>query len=171
MKINKKNITIIIISLLTIIFIIFGIDDEIEITMLDDAVKEMEDIELNSGIEKVLVTRVVDGDTFEIETGQKVRMIGIDTPERGKYFFQEATDRLKELIDGKEVILRKDVSETDKYGRLLRHVYLEDRWINKQMIEEGFARIATFPPDVYHVELFTQAQKYARDNGLGLWDK
>jgi len=119
--------------------------------------------------QKHIVTRVIDGDTFDIETGERIRMIGIDTPERGKYFYKEAKVRLENLIGDKEVILQKDVSETDRYGRLLRHVYYDDVWINKQMIDEGYAKIMTFPPDVAHVDIFTQAQKNARENGRGLW--
>ncbi len=115
------------------------------------------------------VTHIVDGDTFDIASGQRIRMIGIDTPERGEYFYKEASIRLKELIDGKEVILIKDVSETDRYGRLLRHVYLNGVWINKQMIDEGFAKLLTFPPDVEHVQIFKQAQKKARDAKRGMW--
>ncbi len=157
---NKKNITLIITLLLAIIIVVFDIDADIDVNN-DDV-----------GDDKTaLVVRVIDGDTFEIETGERVRMIGIDTPERGKYFFTEATDNLKKLIEGKKVVLKKDVSETDKYGRLLRHVYYEDVWINKKMIEDGFAKFVTFPPDVYHVDEFKQAQKRARENGVGLWDK
>ncbi len=115
------------------------------------------------------VTHIVDGDTFDIASGERIRMIGIDTPERGEYFYKEASTRLEELIGGKEVILIKDVSETDRYGRLLRHVYYNGVWINKQMIDEGFAKLATFPPDVAHVEIFEQAQQKARDAGVGMW--
>ena len=115
------------------------------------------------------VTHIVDGDTFDIASGERIRMIGIDTPERGEYFYKEASARLEELIGGKEVILTKDVSETDRYGRLLRHVYYNGVWINKQMIDEGLAKLATFPPDVAHVEVFEQAQQKARDNKVGMW--
>ena len=115
------------------------------------------------------VTHIVDGDTFDIASGERIRMIGIDTPERGEYFYKEASIRLEELIGGKEVILTKDISETDRYGRLLRHVYYDDVWINKQMIDEGFAKLVTFPPDVAHVEIFEQAQQKARNAGVGMW--
>ncbi len=118
---------------------------------------------------KSIVTHVVDGDTFDIASGERVRMIGIDTPERGEFFYKEASNRLKELIEGKEVVLTKDISETDRYGRLLRHVYCNGAWINKQMIDEGFARLATFPPDVAHVEIFKRSQQKARKDKVGLW--
>ncbi len=119
--------------------------------------------------DSAFVTHIVDGDTFDIATGERVRMIGIDTPERGKYFYKESSDYLAELIDGKEVILVKDVSEVDRYGRILRHVYYDDGWINKQMIEDGFAKFVTFPPDVMHVDVFSEAQESAREQKRGLW--
>src|SRR4030042_2567140 len=82
--------------------------------------------------EGILVTRVIDGDTIEIEGGQKVRYIGIDTPEKVdprpsvQCYGKEAAAKNKELVEGKRVRLEKDVSETDKYGRLLRYVFVGD---------------------------------------------
>lgn len=93
----------------------------------------------SSSGEVVTVTRVINGDTIEVEGGKRVRYIGMDTPEMGDgrkgaaCFAGEATEENKRLVDGKTVRLEKDVSETDQYGRLLR-----------------FARVATFPPDVRH---------------------
>ena len=118
-----------------------------------------------------IVVHIVDGDTFDVDSGERIRMLGIDTPERGEYFYKEAKNRLAELIEGKEVKLVKDVSERDRYGRLLRHVYYNNEWINKKMIDEGFARFVTFPPDVSHVEVFEKAQRGARDNKRGMWAK
>ncbi len=115
------------------------------------------------------VTHIVDGDTFDINTGERVRMIGMNTPERGETYYSEATQELTSLIDGKTVTLTKDVSETDRYGRLLRHVYIGDMWINKEMVVRGYARFVTFPPDVAHVDEFTQAEKEAREAKRGLW--
>jgi micrococcal nuclease len=63
----------------------------------------------------------------------------------------------------------KDVSEIDRYGRLLRYVYLNDVFINKKLVEEGYASASTYPPDVAHIETFRQAEAYARNNKLGLW--
>ncbi len=149
------------------IFVIIAI---VFIQFIDDGHIQNNDNE-NQRQTKNIVTHIVDGDTFDIASGERVRMIGIDTPERGKHFYKEASVRLAELIDGKEVTLTKDISETDRYGRLLRHVYYDDVWINKQMIEEGYAKFVTFPPDVAHVEIFKQAQREARNNELGVWTK
>jgi micrococcal nuclease len=115
------------------------------------------------------VTHIVDGDTFDIETGERVRMIGMDTPERGKPYYAEATAHLKSLIEDKDVVLKRDVSENDRYGRLLRHVYVGEQWVNKTMIEDGYARLVTYPPDVAHVQDFKEAETRARETESGIW--
>lgn len=132
----------------------------------------------------ILVTKVIDGDTIEIETGEKVRLLGVDTPETVdprrpvECFGKEASNKLKELIEGKSVILEKDISETDKYNRLLRFIYLpldpstgsrQLLFVNDYMIREGFAKTLTIPPDVKFAEKFLQAQIEARVNSRGLW--
>lgn len=122
------------------------------------------------------VTRVVDGDTIVIDTGQKVRYIGINTPESVdprkpvQCFGAEASARNKALVEAKEVKLVKDVSETDKYGRLLRYVYLADgTFVNLELVKEGYARVDTFPPDVKFSKEFVAADKAARLAQKGLW--
>jgi micrococcal nuclease len=123
---------------------------------------------------KVKVTRVIDGDTIEIESGEKVRFIGIDTPEisgRTDCYGNESKEYLKNFLDGKEIKLEKDVSEKDKYGRLLRFVYLEDVLVNKKIVEDGYARVSTFPPDVKFQDMFLEAQESARNGRLGLWSQ
>ncbi len=129
------------------------------------------------------VTRVIDGDTIQIDTGQKIRYIGIDTPELHKpntpvqCFAKEAAEKNKQLVEGKKIKLVKDVSETDRYGRLLRYVYLEDptaatnggTFINEYLVKEGYAHAATFPPDVKYADYFVSLQDQARNLGKGLW--
>lgn len=125
--------------------------------------------------ETVKVTRVIDGDTIEIESGQKVRYIGIDTPEivdpkkPVQCFGKEASNKNKELVEGKQVRLEKDVSETDKFGRLLRYVYVDNIFVNDYLVRQGFAHVSTFPPDVKYQAQFLQAEKEARKNSRGLW--
>lgn len=123
------------------------------------------------------VTRVNDGDTIEIEGGQKLRYIGMDTPELYdprkpvQCFGTEAKEKNKELVEGKIVKLEKDVSETDKYGRLLRYVWVDNLLVNDYLVKEGYARISTYPPDVKYQSLFSQSEKEARENKRGLWGK
>ncbi len=114
------------------------------------------------------VTRVIDGDTIEVEGGERVRYIGIDTPESG-CLADEATEKNKELVEGKEVRLEKDVSETDQYHRLLRYVYVDNLFVNDYLVRQGYAQTATYPPDVKYQELFREAEQEARENDRGLW--
>lgn len=122
-----------------------------------------------------LVNRVIDGDTIEIEGKVKVRYIGIDTPETVDprrpvgCFGKEASIKNKELVEGKMVSLEKDISETDKYGRLLRYVYVDEVFVNKYLVAEGFARASSYPPDIKYQEIFRSAEKTAQSGNKGLW--
>lgn len=123
-----------------------------------------------------IVTRVVDGDTILLSNHQKVRYIGVDTPETVspkkpvQCFGHEASLKNKELVEGQEVRLERDISDTDRYGRWLRYVYLADgTFVNLELVKLGYARPATFPPDVAHAEDFVAASRLARENKLGLW--
>jgi endonuclease YncB( thermonuclease family) len=124
------------------------------------------------------VIYVVDGDTIDVlidGVTYRVRYIGIDTPEtkhptRGvEPFGPEATETNRELVQGKNVLLEKDVSETDRYGRLLRYVYTGDLMVNEELLRRGLARVATFPPDVGYVDRFLALQREAQAAGLGVW--
>lgn len=123
----------------------------------------------------VKVIRVIDGDTIEIEGGQRVRYIGIDTPETVdprkpvQCFGKEASSKNKELVEGKQVKLEKDISETDKYGRLLRYIYVGDIFVNDYLVRQGYAHASSYPPDIKYQNQFTQAQSEARSNNRGLW--
>ncbi|OGK41215.1 hypothetical protein A3A74_04185 [Candidatus Roizmanbacteria bacterium RIFCSPLOWO2_01_FULL_35_13] len=131
----------------------------------------------------VKVARVIDGDTIKLETGQTVRYIGIDTPEtkhpqkKLQCFGKEAMEKNKELVEGKLVRLEKDISETDRYWRLLRYVYLPTDaspsgiFINDYLVKEGYAHASTFPPDVKYSDHFRNIENQARINNLGLWNK
>lgn len=119
------------------------------------------------------VTRVIDGDTIEVELNgrsHRVRYIGVDSPERDEPFYAEAAATNRALVEGRTVILVKDVSETDRYGRLLRYVYLEDGlFVNAELLRQGYAQIVTFPPDVARHDALRAIQREARAAGRGLW--
>ena len=133
---------------------------------------------LDTHVEAVVI-KVVDGDTIDVSIdGQKyrVRYIGIDTPEtvhptRGvEPYGKEASARNKELVAGRTVSLEKDISETDRFGRLLRYVWLdESTMVNAVLVEEGYAQVSTYPPDVRHVDMFLNLQREARTEGRGLY--
>ena len=118
-----------------------------------------------------MVKEVVDGDTIILSDNSRVRLIGINTPEYGMYFYGEAREVLEAMVLGREVVLEKDISEVDKYGRLLRYVYMDDLFVNLEMVKRGFANAYTYPPDVKYTEKFLAAERYARSNNLGLWEK
>ncbi len=144
------------------------------------------------------VTRVIDGDTIEViinSVKQKVRYIGINAPETVAprkpvaCFGREASDKNKELVLGKTVRLEKDISETDKYGRLLRYAYVvsPERLVsevepgveglngsdsvNNLLVKSGYAYSSTYPPDVKYQKIFQESLKYAKEQKLGLWGK
>lgn len=138
--------------------------------------------QLREASESATVLETVDGDTIKVSISgkdYKVRYIGVDTPETVDprrpvgCFGKEAHDENEKVVKGKTVILVKDVSETDKFGRLLRYVYLADSglFVNEYLVREGYAKVATFPPDVRFVDQFLSSQKEARESKRGLWGK
>lgn len=126
---------------------------------------------------QVKVVRVIDGDTIEIEGKIKVRYIGVNTPELHdprkpiECFGQTASDENKKLVEGKEVYIQKDISETDKFKRLLRYVWVGDIFVNDYLVRQGFAQVSTFPPDVKFQQQFIEAQTEAKENKRGLWSQ
>lgn len=121
------------------------------------------------------VVKVVDGDTIMIEGGLKIRYIGVNTPEtkdprRGvQCFGKEASAKNQALVEGKIVRLEKDVEERDKYGRLLRYVWLGDEMVNETLVKEGYAFSSPYPPNIKYHKRFLEAERDARYKGRGLW--
>lgn len=116
------------------------------------------------------ITEVIDGDTFLVDNSEKVRLTGINTPEEGMFFYEEAKQVLKIIAAGKMVELEKDISDRDKYGRLLRYAFMDGLFINLEMVKRGFANSYTVPPDVKYQQFFLEAERYARENNFGLWE-
>ncbi|HKL93181.1 MAG TPA: thermonuclease family protein [Bacteroidales bacterium] len=127
------------------------------------------------------VSSVVDGDTFWLddgsEKGLKVRLIGVNAPESRatgrkvkEDFGMEAKHFLTGLLHKKRVRLEYDVDKTDPYGRALAYVYLEDgTFLNAYLVEQGYAHVATYPPNVRYVEVFKKLEQTARKKKRGLW--
>ncbi len=130
--------------------------------------------EINTG--EVKVTRVIDGDTIEIEGGERIRYIGIDTPETVdprkpvQCFGVEASNKNKELVEGKMVRLETDITDRDKYNRLLRYVWVGDTFVNLELVKQGFAYSYSYPPDIKYQDRFLKAQQEAREAKRGLWN-
>ncbi len=128
------------------------------------------------------VIRIVDGDTIVVSIGGKnvkVRYIGMDTPEDVdpnkpvEPMSREAAAANDMLVTGKTVVLEKDVSETDRYGRLLRYVWLHigSTWtlVNLELVRQGFASAVSYPPDVKYDDVFASAEGAAQSSLVGLW--
>ena len=129
------------------------------------------------------LVRVVDGDTIRVMVGgveERVRYIGIDAPELNTSspatpdpYAEAATQANARLLAGGRLVLEKDVSERDQYGRLLRNAWIErdGAWtlVNLALVAEGYAQVSTYPPDVTYVDALLAAQRAAREAGRGLW--
>jgi micrococcal nuclease len=140
--------------------------------------------------EDIYVTRVIDGDTLKLENGERVRLIGIDTPEMHdsdklyrdsnksnqdiqtiKALGRRAYNFTRNLVEGRRVRLEFDLEREDKYGRLLAYVYLKDSgtFVNAEIIKQGYASLMTFPPNVKYADLFLKLYQEAREQKRGLW--
>lgn len=121
------------------------------------------------------VARVIDGDTIHLSNGEKVRYIGINAPElhhprRGKEPYGEAAKEANRcLVEGKTVRLEFDVQLRDKHKRLLAYVYVEGEMVNRALVRDGYAQVATYPPNVRHQDEFLKLQREAREQGRGFW--
>ena len=122
--------------------------------------------------ETATVTRVIDGDTIVISTGQKVQYIGIDAPEvspEPEPYGTEAWNINRDLVEGKKVRLERDVSDKDEYGRLLRYVYVGELMVNAEMVRRGLAEAKSYPPDTRNQEYLERLEEVAREMGRGMW--
>lgn len=126
----------------------------------------------------LVVQRVVDGDTVVLSTGERLRYIGVDTPELHhprkpvERYGREAKEFNRRLVEGKRVRLEFDVERKDRYERLLAYVYLEDgTFVNAELVRQGYAQLLTIPPNVKYADLFVELQREARKAARGLWGK
>lgn len=127
------------------------------------------------------ISKFVDGDTFwvlnEKRQNEKIRLIGINTPEARRtgrteveYFGKEASDYVKKILTGRKVRLEYDVQRYDRYKRTLAYVYLDDgSFLNALLVKEGYASVATFPPNVKYSEYFVKLEREAKARKKGMW--
>lgn len=151
----------------------------------EEEAKAQEEASLEKlGLVAVTVGRVVDGDTIETTDGQKIRFIGVNTPEsttKTETYGKEASNYTTSKLDGQKIWIQKDVSETDRYGRLLRIIWLaiptddmneteiRSKMFNADLVLNGYAEPSTYPPDVKYSEYFVKFTREARESGTGLW--
>jgi len=137
----------------------------------------------------IMVTRAVDGDTLILDNGERVRLIGIDTPEMHvsnklykdsrksgedistiQKLGRRSYEFTKKLVEGKRVSLEFDVEKRDKYGRLLAYAYLKDgTFVNAEIVKQGYASLMSIPPNVKYADTFLRLYREARENNRGLW--
>ena len=128
-----------------------------------------------SGSELVEVVRVIDGDTIEINNGNIVRLLGVDTPEQGECYYSEAKQALNELVLGKNVKLEKDIFGTDNFGRLLRYVFLpegdftNDVFVNDYLLEQGFADTLFMSNSQKYHDILIHSRNEAVTDKRGMW--
>jgi endonuclease YncB( thermonuclease family) len=127
----------------------------------------------NTRVQKGVVVNVVDGDTIDVklEDGKiyRLRYIGMDTPESGEFCSNEATNVNRVMVEGKQALLVMDVSEVDRYERLLRYVIVGNIFVNYELVIQGYAQQSSYPPDVACVDTFLEAQRIAKENERGCW--
>ena len=116
------------------------------------------------------MTKVVDGDTLDLNNGDRVRFSGINTPETGECYHDEAWDRLKSLVLNKEVFIEQDKTDIDKYGRKLRYIYVNDTLVNGVLVYEGYARVYDkYREDTGRYDQLKELEKNAVKDKLGVW--
>ena len=121
------------------------------------------------------VVRVVDGDTIVLESGERVRYIGVDAPESRHLrmpiepFAVEAAEFNRKMVEGKQVYLITDEEPEDRYGRLLAYIFVGDVFVNARLVSEGYARERAYPPNVRFKPLFVSLQKEAIGARKGIW--
>jgi micrococcal nuclease len=139
--------------------------------------------------DNVLVSRAIDGDTLKLSNNERVRLIGIDTPEmhESEKLYRDSRKSgqdaktiqalgkrsyafTRSLVEGKTVRLEFDVEKRDKYKRLLAYVYLPDgTFVNAEIVKQGYASLMTYPPNVKYADAFRRLYQQAREQRLGLW--
>ena len=116
------------------------------------------------------VTYIIDGDTLELASGDRVRLIGIDAPERNEPGYAEAKEALKALLPlGTRVVIELGADTYDQYGRVLAYLYHDGVFINQELLEGGWATVLTIPPNTKYQALLYAAHKRAQEQRLGLF--
>jgi len=188
----KKSLIILILIVFSIYFTKYIITTNTNSTISEQISNIPVDTSGNSPVSdeftKAYVSRIVDGDTVEVTIDSKkykVRFIGINCPEytsKIEYYGKESTEYTSSMLINKYVFLEKDISETDKYDRLLRYVWLEipisnsieeikSKMFNGLLVSNGYANATIYPPDVKYSIQFNKLASDAKNNNLGLWNK
>lgn len=162
------SVTILSIVLLFLAFILFKPQDPSNRVQIEDSRVQGVSTE---NIQSDQVQEVIDGDTFRLGSGEKVRLIGINAPESGQPYYAEAKSHLEKLLHSNEVKLITDTQVQDQYGRILAYAYNDAQVdINHDMVQKGLAVVETVAPNVSRADIFLQAQLEARNTCSGMWE-
>lgn len=118
---------------------------------------------------QIHVTRIIDGDTLVISTGETVRLIGVDAPEKKDCYSINASNRLQELVLDKAITIEYDKEEKDRYGRTLLYIWVDGIFVNEVLAYEGFADSKRYPPNIKYAPIFEAAEEEAKPQKLGIW--
>ncbi|GMQ95496.1 MAG: hypothetical protein BMS9Abin13_613 [Patescibacteria group bacterium] len=120
--------------------------------------------------------RVIDGDTIDIGNKKRIRLLGIDAPERGECYYDQSLAFLEELVENKDIRIEKDISGVDRYDRYLRYIYIpadapeeDDVFVNNLLVRQGYAFTFAIAPDNRYRDLLASAQEEAKKEERGLW--
>jgi len=186
-----KKIKYIILCLFLVLALSSCMEDKGKIYYSEDQAKFIMPFGEENDYSDIYVKRVVDGDTLLLANGERVRLIGIDTPEIHesrklkkdsersnqdkstiKKLGMRSFDFTKKLVEGKRVSLEFDAERFDRYKRILAYVYLKDgTFVNAEIVKQGYASLLTIPPNVKYADLFLKLYQEARENKRGLWGK
>jgi micrococcal nuclease len=120
--------------------------------------------------QSIAVSSVIDGDTLKLSDGITIRLIGINTPEKGQPYFELAKSKLEALTAAGDLDIQFDLEKLDRYGRTLAYLYSAEKFINLELVKSGVAVVETIPPNVIHAEEFSRAQQESRNNCRGIWE-
>lgn len=181
---NNSPLAVLIIGISLLALVVLGSRPDLQNNLTKVLNLDPKIVEKNStkGVEKVKVSRVIDGDTVELTDGRTVRYLNMDTPETKKpgtpvqCFGLEASSFNKKLVDGQEIEIKPDKENEDRYGRILRFIFLKgsnsqkiEESLNAKMVNEGYARSMIIKPNTTYQNIFKDLEKEAKNKKLGIW--
>ena len=159
------------------LFLFLGIAFIFSLLLLSGQSEEIESVpDFLLDLEQVRINFIYDGDTVRTDTGEKIRLLGVDAPEMNwregepDFYAWEAFEYTKEILLGQLVYLEYDEVKEDKYGRTLAYLFLADgTFFNKKLLEKGYARLLLIPPNLKYSDVLREAEESARAAGRGIW--
>ena len=159
------------------LFLFLGIAFIFSLLLLSGQSEEIESVpDFLLDLEQVRINFIYDGDTVRTDTGEKIRLLGVDAPEMNwgegepDFYAWEAFEYTKEILLGQLVYLEYDEVKEDKYGRTLAYLFLADgSFFNEKLLEEGYARLLLIPPNLKYSDVLREAEESARAAGRGIW--